>query len=61
MKRIYSVKNKHAFIQSIAETDWSEIYNVTSTEIAFTAFHKKLIDLLTKYFPKVKLKKEIPL
>ena len=58
LKRIYSVKNKHAFIQSIAETDWSEIYNVTSTEIAFMAFHKKLIDLLTKYFPKVKVKKK---
>ena len=51
-------KNKQAFIQSIAETDWSEIYNVTSTEIVFTAFHKKLMDLLTKYFPKVWVKKK---
>ena len=51
-------KNKQAFIQSFAETDWSEIYNVTSTEIAFTAFHKKLMDLLTKYFPKVRVKKK---
>ena len=59
MKLIVSVKNKQAFIiQSIADTDWSEIYNVTSTEIAFTAFHKKLMDLLTKYFPKVKVKKK---
>ena len=58
MKRIFSVKNKHAFTQSIAETDWSEIYNVTSTEISFTAFHKKLMDLLTKCFPKVKVKKK---
>ena len=58
MKRIFSVKNKHAFTQSIAETDWSEIYNVTSTEIAFSAFHKKLMDLLTKCFPKVKVKKK---
>ena len=39
MKRIYSMKNKQAFIESLAETDWSEIYNVTSTQIAFNAFH----------------------
>ena len=51
-------KNKQAFIQSVAETDWSEIYNVTSIEIVFTAFHNKLMDLLTKYFPKVRVKKK---
>ena len=58
MKRIYSMKNKQAFIESIAETDWSEIYNVTSTEIAFNAFHKKLMNLLKKCFMKIRVKKK---
>ena len=39
IKRIYSMKNNQAFLESIAETDWSEIYSVTSTETAFNAFH----------------------
>ena len=53
MKRIYSMKNSmKAFIESLAETDWSEIYNVTSTQIAFNAFHEKLINLLIKCFSK---------
>ena len=58
MKRIYSMKNKQAFIESIAETDWSEIYNVTSTEIAFNAFHKKCMNLLNKCFMKIRVKKK---
>ena len=55
MKRIYSVKHQQAFIEPIAETDWSEIYNVTSTEIVF---HKKLMNSL-KMFPQNQDKKEI--
>ena len=41
MKRISSMNNKQPFLESIAETDWSEIQCVTSTEIASNAFHKK--------------------
>ena len=46
MKCIYSVKNKQAFIESIAETGCSETCSVTSTETAFNAFHDKLIKQL---------------
>ena len=55
------MKNKQAFLESIAETDWSEIYKVTSTEIAFSAFHKKLTNLFDKSFPQISIKKEISL
>ena len=58
IKRIYSMKRKQAFLESIAETDWSEIYSVTSTETAFNAFHDKLMKLLNKCFPKISVKKK---
>ena len=51
MKRIWDMKNNQALIESFAETDWSEIYNATSTEIAFNAFHTKLMNLLYKCSP----------
>ena len=51
MKRSYSMKNNQASIEYIAVTDWSEIYNVTSTEIAFDAICNKLTNLLKKMFP----------
>ena len=57
IKRIYSTKNKQTFLESIAETDWSEINSVTSTETAFNAFHDKLMKLLNKCFPKISVKK----
>ena len=59
IKRIYSMKNKQAFLESIAETDWSEIYSVTSTDTAFNAFHDKLMKLLNKCFPKISVKRNI--
>ena len=43
IKRIYSMNNKQAFLESIAETDCSELYSVTSTETAFNAFHDKVM------------------
>ena len=52
------MKNKQAFLESIAETDWSEIYSVTSTETAFNAFHDELMKLLDKCFPKISAKKK---
>ena len=58
IKRIYSTKNKQAFLESIAETDWSEIYSVMSTETAFNAFHDKLMKLLNKCFPKIRVKEK---
>ena len=58
MKRIYSVKNKQAFPESIAQTDWSEIYSVIGTDIAFNAFHKKLAGMLN-IFPQIRVKRNI--
>ena len=59
IKCIYGMKNKQAFLESIAETDWSEIFSVMSTETAFNAFHDKLMKLLDKCFPKISVKRNI--
>ena len=57
IKRSYSVKNKNAFLDAIRGTHWNEIYNNSGTQKCFDLFHGKLIKLLNKYFPKVRMKK----
>ena len=58
IKRIYSMEYKQAFLEFIAEKNWSEIYSVTSTETAFNAFQDKLMKLLNKCFPQISEKKK---
>ena len=50
-KIIYSDKNKRDFTQALAGVDFSVIYNVQGTQ-------RKLLTLLNKYFPKVRIKKK---
>ena len=58
-KRVYSDKNKRDFTQALAGVDFSEIYSIHGTHSSFDLFHGNLLILLNKYFPKVRIKKEI--
>ena len=57
-KRVYSDKNKRDFTQALAGVDFSQIYSVHGTQSSFDLFHGKLLTLLNKYFPKVRMKKK---
>ena len=57
-KRICSDKNKRNFTQALAGVDFSVIYSVQGTQRSFDLFHGKLLTLLNKYFPKVRIKKK---
>ena len=57
-KRVYSDKNKRYFTQALAGVDFNEIYSVHGTQSSFDLFHGKLLTLLNKYFPKVRIKKK---
>ena len=52
-KRVYSDKNKRDFTQALAGIDFS----VHGTQSSFDLFHGKLLTLLNKYLPKVRIKK----
>ena len=51
-KRNYSYRNKRAFMEAKSETDWSEIYSITDTQVAFTRFYLKFVNLYNKHFQK---------
>ena len=56
-RRLYNQRNKQSFVQVLQETDWSDIYNIPGTQIWFNTFHGKLVSLLNKSFPKVRINK----
>ena len=56
-RRLYNQRNKQAFLQVLQETDWSDIFNIPGTQSCFNTFHGKLVSLLNKSFPKVRIKK----
>ena len=56
-RRLYNQRNKQAFLPVLQETDWSDIYNISGTQSCFYTFHGKLVSLLNKSFPKVRIKK----
>ena len=58
VKRVYNSRNKQGFLEAMTQVDWSEIYTAAGTQSAFDHFHKVLLMLLDKYFPKVKIKKK---
>ena len=55
-KRLYNQRNKQAFLGAIQEIDWGEIYSTPGTRSCFDIFHGKLVRLLNKCFPKVRMK-----
>ena len=57
-RRLYNQRNKQAFLQVLQETDWSDIFNIPGTQSCFNTFHDKLVSLLNKSFPKVRIKKK---
>ena len=56
-RRLYNQRNKQAFLQVLQETDWSDIFSIPGTQSCFNTFHGKLVSLLNKSFPKVRIKK----
>ena len=54
--RIYSSRNKQAFLTGIQEIDWGELNDCHGTQNCFTKFHKKLNALHNKYFPLIRIK-----
>ena len=55
-RRLYNQRNKQAFLGAIQEIDWGEIYSTPGTQSCFDIFHGKLVRLLNKCFPKVRMK-----
>ena len=55
-RRLYNQRNKQAFLGAIQEIDWGEIYSTHGTQSCFDIFHWKLVRLLNKCFPKVRMK-----
>ena len=55
-RRLYNQRNKQAFLQVLQETDWSDIFSIPGTQSCFNTFHGKLVSLLNKSFPKVRIK-----
>ena len=58
IKRISSDKNRQAFLASIAETDWVSVTEEMNTQLSFTAFHKKYLELYNIHFPKIRTKSQ---
>ena len=56
VKRVYNSRNKQGFPEAIAQVEWSEIFTAQGNQWAFDHFHKVLLVLLDKHFPKVKIK-----
>ena len=57
-KREFIVTKKRDFTQALAGVDFSMIYSVQGTQRSFDLFHGKLLTLLNKYFPKIRIKKK---
>ena len=55
-RRLYNQINKQAFQGAMQEIDWGEIYSTPGTQSCFDIFHGKLVRLLNKCFPKVRMK-----
>ena len=54
VKRSFTAKNKHAFLEDPRAVDWHPIYDWSGTQSAFSQFHQKLLSLYDKKFPKEK-------
>ena len=52
----YSNVNKLSFQQDLTEINWSEIYVLPDTQLAFSLFYSRLIKLFDKHFLRKKIK-----
>ena len=55
-RRLYNQRNKQAFLEALQKTDWGDICSIPGTKSCFGIFHCKLVSLLNKSFPNVKIK-----
>ena len=55
-KRSTNHRNTLAFSPVIQNIDWSDIYNTSNTQSAFTSFHDTICRLYDKHFPKQRIK-----
>ena len=57
--RVYNEKNKQLFRETIASINWNDVFSAENTQNSFDIFHKTLIDVHNKCFPKTRIKKKI--
>ena len=57
-KRLYSFLNKENFCQAMSNISWDEISRTRDTHQAFDTFHKHLVEIYNKHFPKIKRKRK---
>ena len=57
-KRLYGSQNKDNFCHAMSNISWDEISRATDTQQAFDTFHKHLVEMYNKHFPKIRVKKK---
>ena len=57
-KRLYGSQNKDIFCHAMSNISWDEISRATDTQQAFDTFHKHLVKMYNKHFPKIRVKKK---
>ena len=57
-KRLYSFQNKENFCQAMSNISWDEISRSRDTQQAFDTFHKHLVEIYNKHFPKIRIKRK---
>ena len=57
-KRLYSFQNKENFCQAMSNISWDKISRSRDTQQAFDTFHKHLVEIYNKHFPKIRRKRK---
>ena len=58
LKGLYSFQNKENFCQAMSNISWDEISRSRDTQQAFDTFHKHLVEIYNKHFPKIRIKRK---
>ena len=54
-KKLYRSRNKDNFCLAMSKIGWDEINRATDTQQAFDTFHRHLIEMYNKHFPKIRI------
>ena len=57
-KMLYSSRNRENLCLAMGNIRWDEISWATDTQQAFDTFHKHLIEMCNKHFPKIRMKRK---
>ena len=57
-KRLYSFQNKEHFCQAMSNISWDEISRSRDTQQDFDTYHKHLVEIYNKHFPKIRIKRK---